>query len=527
MKRLMLIALAAFAFVFAATAAAKDDSLPRTTPEEQGVRSEDVAALFADLDRKGFEIHSLMIVRGGAVIAEHWWAPYAPEYAHAMYSNTKSWTSTAIGFAVQEGLLKVTDRVVDIFPDLVPEDAAPETYRLTVENLLTMSAGHAPASYSGNMLNRYEGVGDDQIRSFLGSKYSHEPGTSFEYNIVCSHMLSHIITRLTGQTLYDYLKPRLFDPLGIHPEAWEMDLAGHNMGNGGLHVRTEEMAKWGLFVLNKGKWNGKQLLDSKWFDEATRPHIFQKGGDAPEQNPTDDAGQGYGYQIWMGRHNTYRAIGAQNQVTMVIPEYDMVVASTGSVANEPDFDNSIYDFIAKIKTSKRIKPSGFNLEEALSKYELKHPFDTPSAAKKTTSCERYRMFSNSLGINAVTFRYDSYGNVYLTLETPSSTSNLSFGLDRWIVGQTDYKMAFAFSAYPNPMGVTPYRTAGMATWKNEGELSAYLLSMFNTRTSESMEFSFDGDKVRMTVKAPAAGTASHIGARAAAQNDIVLEGIRM
>ena len=149
-----------------------DDGLQRSTPEAEGIRSEAIADFVRALDAGGYEVHGLMILRHDKVVAEHWWRPYGPQYPHAMYSATKSFTGAAVGFAVQEGLLKVSDRVKDFFPDLMPAKTAPELERLTVEHLLTMSAGHARTQYPGS--------GTDQVRSFLAMDYAHEPGTSFE-----------------------------------------------------------------------------------------------------------------------------------------------------------------------------------------------------------------------------------------------------------------------------------------------------------------------------------------------------------
>ena len=499
------------------------DGLVRTAPEEQGVRSEDVSALFQTLSDKGFELHSLMILRHGAVIAEHWWAPYSPEYPHAMYSNTKSWTAMAIGFAVQEGLVKVSDRVVDIFPDLVPKDAAPETYKLTVEHLLTMSAGHVPVTVnpSATMMTRYKGAGDDLVRDFLSAKYAYEPGTSFEYNVTCSHMLSNIISRVTGMTILEYLRPRLFEPLGVEPECWEMDLSGRNMGNGGLHLKTSDMAKFGQFLLNKGKWNGKQLLNKSWIEAATTPHIYQRPNLSEEENAKDDAGQGYGYQIWMGRCHSYRAIGAHNQVTLVLPDYDMVVVSTGSVGDEAGFNSVVYDFAKKISSNKKInKTKGFNLENELERYALKKPFEQKPASVKSCA-KKYRIYNNSLGIDAVALRFDAKGNMYLTLEGSAFISNLSFGIEDWMIGHTDHKMAFARAIYPNTMDITPYRAAGIATWENENTLLAHCLSMFNVSTSENFKFTFDGENIKMEILPPVSPKGIPAG------HSIVLEGVLM
>ena len=198
-----------------ASAYAYNDGLPRSTPEAEGVDPQAIIQFFSDLDQSGLEVHSIMILRHGKVIAEHWWAPYGPEYTHAMYSFTKTMTQAAVGFAVQEGLLKVSDKVTSFFPDLLPAVISEDLANLTVEHLLTMSVGHKSTSYAGSGL--------PQVKSFLAAEFEFHPGTHFAYNITASHMLSNIITRVTGLTIREYLEPRLFEPLGIKDIAWEMD----------------------------------------------------------------------------------------------------------------------------------------------------------------------------------------------------------------------------------------------------------------------------------------------------------------
>ena len=190
-----------------ASAGAYDDGLPRSTPEAEGVDPQAIVQFFQDLDQSGLEIHSIMILRHGKVIAEHWWAPYGPEYTHAMYSFTKTMTQAAVGFAVQEGLLNVSDKVISFFPDLLPDVISEDLANLTVEHLLTMSVGHKSMSYAGSGL--------PQVKSFLAAEFEYHPGTHFAYNISASHMLSNIISRVTGLSIKEYLEPRLFVPLGI------------------------------------------------------------------------------------------------------------------------------------------------------------------------------------------------------------------------------------------------------------------------------------------------------------------------
>jgi CubicO group peptidase (beta-lactamase class C family) len=500
---------------------ASKDGLPRSTPEEQGVPSETIAKFFKSVEEKGYDVHGLMMIRHGKVIVEHFWAPYAPQYQHAMYSATKTFTGSAVGFAVQEGLLNIEDKVTSFFPDLLPDTISPQLAALTVKHLLTMSVGHASMSYAGS--------GVSQVRSFLAARFAHEPGTSFAYNITASHMLSHIITKVSGVSLYEYLKPRLLDPLGIEDVIWEMDNDGYNMGNGGTHMKTSDLAKMGLFLINKGKWNGKQLLDPKWIEAATTPHIYQHPEKTPEENENaaDDGSQGYGYQIWMGRHHSYRAIGGQNQLIMVIPEYDFILVCHSSIGDEAGFDKLIYDMLPSMSDKKLNADKSFDLKAAIAGYEIKRPFNTTTTTRVKMNTRRYKMDENQLGINSTLFRFDASGNCYLTFITTTAIHNIPFGLDNWLIGMTDRSLAIARTVYPNTMGVTPVRTAGICTWTAENQLSAFYLSMFNPGSTETFKFTFEGDQLKMEIIAPAGRRLGPPGAPQPAPVNLIYTGIKM
>ncbi|MFH0841504.1 MAG: serine hydrolase [Bacteroidota bacterium] len=498
-----------------------EDGLPRSTPEEQGVPSETIAHFFQIIEQKGYDIHGLMMIRHGKVIAEHWWAPYAPQYQHAMYSATKTFTAMAIGFAVQEGLLNVEDKVISFFPDLLPDTISPQLTRLSVRHLLTMSVGHSSTFYAGS--------GESQIRSFLAAPFTHEPGTVWAYDITASHMMSRIITKVSGVSILEYLKTRLFDPMGIEDVVWEMDNDGCNMGNGGSHMKTSDMAKMGLFLINKGRWNGKQLLDPAWIVEASSPHIHQNPDISPEEikNAADDASVGYGYQIWNGRHNSFRAIGAMNQLIMVIPEYDFVVVCHSGFRDETGLNNLIYDMLPSMKEKKLKGDKSFDLNAEIAGYESKRPFGGKSTFKVTMSSRRYQMDENLSGIRSVLLRFDNSGNTYLTLITAGAIHNIPFGLDRWLYGITDRTLSFSRSVYSNTMGVTPMNTAGICTWTNENQLSAYYLSMFNPGSAENFRFIFDGDRLEMEIIAPTIRFQGPQGMLQPEPTNIILKGNRI
>lgn len=313
-SRLILCALFFYFLLLPIVAQDGRGPLPRSTPEAEGVSSEGVSALIADLDEKIDAMNSFMVLRHGKVIAECWWAPHTPTTTHCLYSLTKSFTSTAIGFAVAEGKLSLDDKVVDFFPEELPENPSENLKKMTVRSLLSMSCGHEDEPQRPS-----EG---SWVRAFLAHPVVYEPGTHFCYNTPGSYMLSAILQKVTGQTALDWLTPRLFKPLGIEKPYWEMSPEGVCLGGQGLFMHTEDLAKFAQFLLQKGRWNGEQLLSSEWIDEATNKQI--SNGDDSDS----DWSQGYGYQFWRCRYNIFRGDGMYCQYVVVIPDKDMVIAST-------------------------------------------------------------------------------------------------------------------------------------------------------------------------------------------------------
>ena len=238
------------------------DRLQRSIPEQEGVSSAGIIDFLNAIDTGRQEIHSFMFLRHGKVIAEGWWDPYGPEYKHLLYSASKTFTATAIGLAVSENRLKLSDKVVSFFPYSMPDTIGNNMKELTVGNLLTMSVGQDPAAMGA-------GAEEDWITAFLKNEPVHKPGTVFKYNNMATFMLSAIIQQVTGETLFDYLKPRIFDPLNIHGIDWDKNPQGINLGMIGLRLRTEDLAKFGQLLMQNGKWNNRQLIPETWVKEAT------------------------------------------------------------------------------------------------------------------------------------------------------------------------------------------------------------------------------------------------------------------
>jgi CubicO group peptidase (beta-lactamase class C family)/predicted glycoside hydrolase/deacetylase ChbG (UPF0249 family) len=309
-------------------------ALPRSDPEKEKINPQAIAEYLQAVKSKTQDLHSLMILRNGKVVSEQWLGDHKANKSHAMYSVSKAFTATAIGFAVQDGLLDVSDKVISFFPDKLPKEISSNLQALEIRHLLTMTVGH---NVDPTKVIRENGD-VDWVEAFLAFPVEHMPGKQFVYNSLATYMLSAILTKVTGERLLDYLQPRLFRPLGIVGATWDESPQEINLGGWGLEVKTEDMAKLGQFYLQKGKWNGKQILSESWFEEATAAMVPSlpagaKSEDLNMEAKDSDWLQGYGYQLWRSRHNSYRADGANGQFILILPEKNAVIVTTANISN--------------------------------------------------------------------------------------------------------------------------------------------------------------------------------------------------
>ena len=299
-------------------------------PEDVGVDSRGIIRFLDDMKAQGMHMHKLMILRHGKVIAKTDFAPWSNDDLHMLFSLTKSFTSTAVGFAVQDGLLRVEDRLVDFFPELLPSAPCENMQKITVKHLLSMNTGHEEEP-------EYEG--DDWESIFLRSYIPKEPGTNFMYNTAGSYMLSAIVQHVTGKNTLDYLKEKLFRPLGMSEDAWsEESPKGVPTGGHGLNVRIDDIAKLGQFYLQKGKWNGEQLLNEQWIQDA-----HTAWSDNSNWVGGEDWNSGYGYQFWMCTpEHVFRGDGACGQFCVILPDQDMVIAINSGVQDMAEVLRSLW-----------------------------------------------------------------------------------------------------------------------------------------------------------------------------------------
>ena len=306
--------------------------LPRSSPEAQGISSQAVRN-FVEAADKINTLHSFMLLRHGHVIAEGWWRPESADKPHVLHSLTKSFNATAVGLAIADGKLSLDDPVLKFFPADAPADPSDNLKALTVRDLLTMSGGHDTEPKTG--------AGGPTVKQFLAHPFVFKPGTHFQYNSMGSYTLSAIVTKVTGQTCLEYLKPRLFEPLGIDNPQWASSTEGNSIGGSGLKLCTEDIAKLGQLYLQKGKWNGKQLIPQHWIEQATSKQVPN------EQESHSKIGvdwrQGYCFQFWRCTHNAFRGDGAAGQLMVVIPDKGAVIAITADTGNMQGELNAVWD----------------------------------------------------------------------------------------------------------------------------------------------------------------------------------------
>lgn len=452
-------------------------SLPRCAPETQGISSAAITR-FVDAVEKmpdRNELHSFMLLRHGAVVAEGWWSPYAPKRPHMLFSLSKSFTSSAVGLAVAEGRLTVEDRVLSFFPDEAPARISKNLDAMQVKHLLAMSTGHADDTM-GPLRQRRDG---NWIKAFLAHPVKYRPGTHFLYNTGATYMLSAIIQRLTGMMLLDYLQPRLFEPLGIKHPTWEVSPQGINMGGFGLSITTEDIARFGQLYLQKGLWKGKQLLPKTWIEQATSVQTVNG------TNPNNDWEQGYGYQFWRCRHGVYRGDGAFGQYCIVMPDQDAVLAITAGVSDMQLVLNLVWEHLlpalSQQKPLPEDAPAHTSLSQRLGQLALAAPQgDVTSPTASLVSKKTFVMEPNALKIKRLTFDFSKPAG-QLTIRTGRDTQKITFGAGAWREG--------VLSLYQHD----PCMVAS-GVWTDE-QTFTLTLRFYQTPFYQTLACHFDGDRL--------------------------------
>ncbi len=440
---------------------------------------EAAADFIAAVEAEHLDLHSLLLLHRGSVVAEAYRAPFDADTPHRMYSVTKSFVASAIGLAIADGLLTVEDRVVDIFPDLAPHPIDRHLAELRVKHLLTMSAEHSPPPGPRT---------SPSVVAFLAETLVLPPGSRFEYSSFCSYVLAAIVQQLTGETLADYLRPRLFEPLGIAVRPWLASEEGVNNGGWGMHLTTRELARFGQLYLQGGIWQGCRILPGAWVNEATSKRVESWGNaGAPDWTA------GYGYQFWQNRQEGYRADGLLGQFCLVLPRHDALVVTTAGTlttqrildlawetllpALEPTADAAADDAMPAFPSA----PTGADGSPRAQELDgvtfvLTEPFPLPT-----------RFYGGEVPIvsAAVVLADDA---ISIALADRNATYRLPVGINTWSGGTSPVS-----TGYPEP-----YK--GLARWEAPDRLTIELVF---TEGGFRMSFVFGLDPVELTLKAPA------------------------
>lgn len=417
LKNLFLLGLLSFASLsFAA-------DLPRSEPEAQGVSSTAISSFVAEADKLD-SLHSVMLVRHGHVIAEGWWTPYNKDSRHMLFSLSKSFTSTAVGLAIAEGKLSLDDEVLKAFPGDGPAEPSGNLKSMRLSDLLRMS--------TGQQTEPPRGTNEPWTKTFLNHSVPFKPGTHFQYNTSATYMQSAMVQKATGQTVLEYLQPRLFAPLGIEDPTWELSPEGISTGGYGLSIRTEDIAKFGQLYLQKGKWQGKQLVPAAWVEAATA--LQTSNG----SNPKSDWDQGYGYQFWRCRHGAYRGDGAFGQYCIVLPEQDAVIAITSGLRDMQAVLNLVWDKLLPAFESSPLPANATaaaKLKETLGTLTLAQPkaTDRPTIALG----KKYKFSDNDRKLESLTLHDEEKDKDFATLEVvvDGAVQRIECGKGKWEAGK--------------------------------------------------------------------------------------------
>jgi CubicO group peptidase (beta-lactamase class C family) len=463
-----------------------------------GVSAAAVDSFLDAVAASGIEVHSLVLARHGQVAAQGWWQPYRAQAPHRLYSLSKSFTSTAVGFAVSDGKVRLSDRVIDFFPRQTPANIGDHLAALRVEHLLTMSVGHT--SDSTPAVTHQE----DWVRAFLAQPIEHLPGSVFLYDSAATYMLSAIVQKVVGERLVDYLRPRLFAPLQVPAMSWAVCPRGINTGGWGLSATTQTLFKFGQFYLQKGRWNGRQLLPTEWIEQATRFHIQPPAGPGQQLEDlqhTSDWHQGYGYQFWRCRHNAFRGDGGFGQFCIALPEQDAVIAITSRTLDMQGLLNLVWEHLLP-GLQDGAAPSDPNsmehLRGRLAGLTLRTPEGSLAWPPQLGKSMVYAIESNAMVIDQLTVS-NVMNSVRLEFRIGSDTHVVTSGVGQWHDGETE--LPGTPPEWTELVGVEaspkrPARIAAAGAWKDPDTFVMHW-RYYETPHLDTVTLRFAGDRIEV------------------------------
>lgn len=467
---------------------------PASSPESVGVPSRAVLRFLDRLDSERVPMHGFLLVRRGRIAAEGYWAPFAAESRHRMYSVSKSFVSLAVGLMIDEGRFSLDDRVAELLPDKVPDDAHPwAAHRwaraATVRHLLTMATQNSKTSYTP--------ADPDWARTFFAVEPSHPPGTVFNYDTAATVVLTTIVERLAGSTFLDYLRARLLDAIGFSPDAWCVETPeGTSWGGSGVICTLRDMAKVAYVCMHDGRWGDRQLLPEWYVREATARQI---------DNTIIHGKHGYGYQIWRLAENGFGFVGMGSQLAYCFPDRDFVFSCTadtqGIGPTGAGVVDAMWDEIYAGLSDEPIPEDPDAAAELASRIGDLRLLPRAGAASSSVASvvggRWYELEPNRMGIERlrVTFTGDE-GTLELVKRDGART--LRFGVGHLVAG-TFPETHYSGRRIGTPAG-REYRCLASAAWVEEHKLDllVYVTDDYLGTLRASLAFTGDEIGVRMT-----------------------------
>lgn len=474
--------------------------LDRSPPESKNVDPRGIVAFLDAIESAEIELHSFMLYRDGAVVAEAFWRPFSATGPHMQHSATKSWTAAAVGLAIHEGCFTLDSKVVDFFPTHLPEVVTDNLAAMTVRDLLTMRTGHR-SGISGGEWRQMEG---SWIEAFLREPVVEAPGKTFIYSSASSYMLSAIVTHVTGQTVRDYLEERLFRPLETGPIRWDVSPEGISTGGNGLTCVTEDVMKFGVLHLQNGRWKGRQVLPEDWVREATRNQVDEVWMSkldgkrfrprAADERSASDKREGYGYQWWMTPHNGYRASGVYGQQCVVLPEKKAVIVFTSALnMGDRRLLNAVWEHLLPALGTSDLSPSSeeLGLPERLSGLQLPEIEGAAgSPLAETINGRGYTFSGNEDEISEIVVRFEG-DRCDFQLKDHRGTHRVVAGFGRSIEGETSMTGNRLHHEYqPDSL-----RILARAAWEDTNTLTM-TWRFIETAFCDTVVLRFEGDHLR-------------------------------
>ncbi len=431
--------------------------LPRATPESKGVSSLYILDMLQELEKRNYPVHSMVIAVDGAVIFDGYWNPYNPDTPYVTFSLSKLFANTAAGIAVTNGKLKLTDKVVDYFPDRVPANANENLKAMTVRDLITMRSGHA-REISGN---EWRPLKTSWIDAFMKEPVPHKPGTHYQYSSGNTFMLSAMVQKATGQTCEDLLKSALLPKLGIRQFSWDKSPEGITSGYGGVMITTEDMLKIGMLYEQRGMWNGERLLTEEWCDLS----MGHKDAYPGMRNR-------YAFH-WSDRGGVYTAGGRFGQSVLIFPELKMVVSITAGTASRRY--QAEYSAILREKIVDRIQADGDrkydgkyapalqNKAASLNVLPVARVTDSPLAEK--LNGKTFAVAQNPDGISEIGLNF-AKGSVTFTMKDARGMHTVVNGVGCWLPSRTTMTGNYLHHQYQNPS----HPVVASAQWTDDNTL---------------------------------------------------------